>query len=81
MPPRPPPKKGEWGYEAYINRMAAEEQKYHKEQAKKQEEWNQTSNKFKVVKCGFTANEPHPNEDVLCWLQWNDGNLRPTPNG
>ena len=29
MPPPPPPKKGKQGYEAYINRMAAEEQKYH----------------------------------------------------
>ena len=50
MPPPPPPKKGEWGYEAYMNRMAAEEQKYNEEQAQKWEEWNQTSNKFKIVK-------------------------------
>ena len=35
MPPPPPSKKGEWGYEAYMDRMAAEEQKYHEEQAKK----------------------------------------------
>ena len=35
MPPPPPPKKGELGYKAYMNRMAAEEQKYHKEQARK----------------------------------------------
>ena len=35
MPPPPPPKKGKQGYEAYMNRMDAEEQKYHKEQAKK----------------------------------------------
>ena len=34
MPPPPQPKKGEQGYETYMNRMAAEE-KYHKEQAKK----------------------------------------------
>ena len=76
MPPPPPPKKGKWGYEAYMNRMAAEEQKYHEEQAKKWEEWNQTSKKFKVVNYGFAANEPHPNDDVLCWLQWNDDNLK-----
>ena len=35
MPSPPPPKKGEWGYEAYMSRMAAEEQKYHEEQVKK----------------------------------------------
>ena len=35
MLPPPPPKKGEWGYEAYMNRMAAEEQRYHEEQARK----------------------------------------------
>ena len=35
MPPPPPPRKGELGYEAYMNRMAAEEQKYHEEQARK----------------------------------------------
>ena len=35
MPPPPPPKKGKWGYEAYMNRMAAEEQKYCEEQARK----------------------------------------------
>ena len=29
MPPPPPPKKGKPGYEAYMNRMATEEQKYH----------------------------------------------------
>ena len=34
MPP-PLPKKGEQGYEDFMKRMAAEEQKYHKEQAKK----------------------------------------------
>ena len=79
MPPPPPPKKGELGYEAYMNRMAAEEQKYHEEQARKWEEWNQTSNEFKVVKCSFAANEPHPNDDVLCWLQWNDSNLKSYP--
>ena len=33
MPPPPPLKKGKWGYKAYMNRMAAEEQKYHEEQA------------------------------------------------
>ena len=78
MPPAPPPKKGKLGYEVYINRMAAEEQKYHEEQARKWEEWNQTSNKFKVVKHSFAANEPHPNDDVLHWLQWND-NLKSYP--
>ena len=31
----PPPKKGEPGYEDFMKRMAAEEQKYHEEQAKK----------------------------------------------
>ena len=25
---------------------------------------------------GFAANEPHPNDDVLWWLQWNDNNLK-----
>ena len=35
MPPPPPPKKGEQGYEHFMKRMAAEEQKYHEEQAKK----------------------------------------------
>ena len=35
MPPPPPPKKGKQGYEAYMNRMAAEEQKYCEEQARK----------------------------------------------
>ena len=79
MPPPPPPKKGKQGYETYMNRMAAEEQKYCKEEAKKQEEWNQTSNEFKVVKRGFAANEPHPNDDVLCWFQWNDDNLKSYP--
>ena len=79
MPPPPPPKKGKPGYEAYINRMAAEEQKYHEEQARKQEEWNQTSNEFKVVKHGFAAKEPHPSDDVLHWLQWNDNNLKSYP--
>ena len=59
--------------------MPAEEQKYHDEQARKQEEWNQTSNEFKVVKCSFAANEPHPSDDVLCWLQWNDDNLKSYP--
>ena len=79
MPPAPPPTKGKQGYEAYMNRMAAEEQKYHEEQAKKWEESNQTSNEFKVVKRGFATNEPHPNDDVLCWLQWNDDNLKSYP--
>ena len=31
------------------------------------------------MKCSFAANEPHPNNDVLCWLQWNDDNLRSYP--
>ena len=35
MLPPPPPKKGEWSYEAYVNKMAAEEQRYHEEQARK----------------------------------------------
>ena len=30
------------------------------------------------MKCGFATNELHPN-DVLCWLQWNDGNLKSYP--
>ena len=29
--------------------------------------------------CSFAANEPHPNDDVLCWLQWNGGNLKSYP--
>ena len=37
------------------------------------------STEFKVVKRGFTANEPHPIDDVLQWLKWNDGNLRIYP--
>ena len=37
------------------------------------------STKFKVLKCSFAANEPHPSDDVLQWLKWNDGNLRTYP--
>ena len=35
MPPHPPPRKGKPDYEAYMNRMAAEEQRYCEEQARK----------------------------------------------
>ena len=31
------------------------------------------------MKHGFAANKPHPNDDVLCWLQWNDSNLKSYP--
>ena len=37
------------------------------------------STKFKVLKHGFATNEPHPSDDVLQWLKWNDGNLRTYP--
>ena len=60
-------------------RMAAEEQKYHEDQAKKWEELNQISTEFKVVKHGFATNEPHPNDDVLWWLQWNDDSTQVLP--
>ena len=37
------------------------------------------STKFKVLKCSFAANEPHPGDDVLQWLNQNDGHLRTYP--
>ena len=27
---------------------------------------------FKTVQRGFAADEPHPSDDALCWLRWND---------
>ena len=31
------------------------------------------------MKHSFAANEPHPQDDVLHWLQWNDSNLKSYP--
>ena len=63
LPTPPSPKEGEQGYRAYMDRMAMEEKEFH--QQRKQEEWQQVSTEFKVLKCGFTANKPHPGNDVL----------------
>ena len=67
------------GHGAYMDRIATEENEFHQEQQSKQQEWQQVSTKFKVLKCGFAANKPHPGDDVLWWLKWNDGNLRTYP--
>ena len=79
IPTPPPPKEGEQGYGAYMDRMATEEKEFHQEQKRKWEEWQQLSTEFKVLKCSFATNEPHPGDDVLQWLKWNDGNLRTYP--
>ena len=65
LPTPPPPKEGEQGYRAYMDRTAMEEKEFHQEQQRKWEEWQQVSTKFKVLKHGFTANESHPGNDVL----------------
>ena len=65
LPPPPPLKEGECGYEEYMRRMAAEELIYHEEQAKKQAEWDQVSFEFKTIKRGFAADKPHPSDDTL----------------
>ena len=79
LPAPPPPKEGEQGYRAYMDRTAVEEKEFCQEQQKKWEEWQQVSTEFKVLKRGFTAKKPHPGNDVLRWLKWNDSNLRTYP--
>ena len=79
LPTPPPPKEGEQGYGAYMDRMAMEEKEFHQEQQRKWEEWQQESTKFEVLECGFATNEPHPSDDVLQWLKWNNDNLRTYP--
>ena len=79
LPTPPAPKEGEQGYGAYMDRMAAEEKEFCQEQQRKWEEWQQVSTKFKVLKHNFATNEPHPGDDILQWLKWNDSNLRTYP--
>ena len=42
-------------------------------------EWDQVSIEFETVRCSFAADEPHPNDDTLQWLQWNDKQIRLYP--
>ena len=75
----PPPREGDPGYEDNLRQRAAKDLAYQEEQAKKHIEWDQLSYDFKTVKRGFTPGEPHPENDALHWLLWNDGKTKAYP--
>ena len=72
LPPPPAPKVSEPGYGQYMIEQQREEWKYCEEQSKKCVEWEQPNNQYRGAKCGFATDEPHPSNDILHWLCWND---------